>query len=206
MAAGGAGAKPAAAVKHQRQLTTFLPQAAAGPGQLQAAQQEQQQQEQWGPRQRGTADNPLRDAAPRPQERSLLATLYPSATAGSGSSSGGGQPSPAPQRTPQLAGRRMAARATPAASTLWSSAGACVAVAPTLGARLAAREAADPEGAAARKQPLARGGTCYPAGDETRALKRVRLEALRQELRMHEETAAQLRGMIAGLEREVGEG
>ena len=44
-------------------------------------------------------------------------------------------------------------------------------VAPTLGARLAQREAADPEAAAARKQPLARGGTAYPVGEETRALK-----------------------------------
>lgn len=100
----------------------------------------------------------------------------------------------------------MAARAAPAATTLWAGAGACVAVVPTLGERLAAKEAADPDGAAAHKQPLARGGTCYPAGDETRALKCVRLEALRQELRMHEETAVQLRAMIAGLEHEVGQG
>ncbi|PRW59584.1 adenylate guanylate cyclase [Chlorella sorokiniana] len=65
------------------------------------------------------------------------------------------------------------------------------------------REAADPEAVAARKQPLARGGTAYPVGEETRALKRVKLEALRQELATHEATVAELRRMIAGLEREL---
>lgn len=78
-------------------------------------------------------------------------------------------------------------------------------VAPTLCARLAQREAADPEAAASRQQPLARGGTAYPVGEESRALKRVKLEALREELRMHESTVAELKRMIAGLEREVGD-
>ena len=76
-----------------------------------------------------------------------------------------------PQRTPQLAGGRTLARAAPAGASLWAGAGACMPVAPTLTARLTQREAEDPEAAAARKQPLARGGTAYPVGEETRALK-----------------------------------
>lgn len=59
---------------------------------------------------------------------------------------------------------------------------------------------------AAHKQPPARGGTSYPAGDETRVLKRVRLEALGHDLRKHGEAAEQLRSIIAGLGQEVGEG
>lgn len=76
-------------------------------------------------------------------------------------------------------------------------------MAPTLTARLARREAELPDGAAARQQPLARGGTAYPVEQESRALKRVKLEALREELRHHEATVAELRGMVERLEREV---
>ncbi|KAL4426700.1 hypothetical protein ABPG77_004756 [Micractinium sp. CCAP 211/92] len=152
-------------------------------------------------------DNPHRDAAPRPEERALLASLYPAPQPAAANSPTPGAQGAAPQRlTPQLAGGRSLLRGAPAgAASLWAGAAACCAVAPTLGARLARREAADPDGAAARRQPLARGGTAYPAGEESRALKRVRLDALRQELRMHEETVAGLRAMIAQLERDVGE-
>jgi hypothetical protein len=76
-------------------------------------------------------------------------------------------------------------------------------VAPTLSDRLAQREAADSSAAAARQQPLARGGTAYPVGEESRALKAMKLEALRQELAHHESTVAELRAMVAQLEREV---
>lgn len=200
--AGGAGNKPAAA-KRQRQLTTFLPQVASGGSD--ATPRAGQRQQQQAAQQPSSSDSSMRDMGPRPQERALLASLYPS-TAGNSGSGGSKQQSPPPQRTPQLGGRRMAARAAPAAASLWAGAGSCMPVAPTLGARLAAREAADPEGAAARKQPLARGGTAYPAREESRALKRVKLEALREELRMHEGTVAELRRMIAGLEQEVGSG
>lgn len=72
-----------------------------------------------------------------------------------------------------------------------------------MAARLAQREAEQAQGAGAGRQPLARGGTAYPAAEESRALKRLKLEALRQELRHHEATAAELRRMIQGLEREV---
>lgn len=167
----------------------------------QAVQQEAQQQLTG-------ANNPHWDAAPRPEERALLASLYPAPQPAAANGPTSGAQGVAPQRlTPQPAGGRSLSRGAPAgAASLWAGAAACCAVAPTLGARLARREAADPEGVAARRQPLARGGTAYPAGEESRALKRVRLDALRQELRMHEETVAGLRAMIAQLERDVGEG
>jgi hypothetical protein len=74
---------------------------------------------------------------------------------------------------------------------------------------LAARKAAAEQqagGEAAPKQPLARGGTAYPADLESRALKRVKLEALKEELRHHEVTVAELRGMVQRLEQEVAGG
>ncbi len=40
--------------------------------------------------------------------------------------------------------------------------------------------------------------------DESRALRVLKLQALRQELAMHEETVAELRRVIAGLEAELG--
>lgn len=46
----------------------------------------------------------------------------------------------------------------------------------------------------------------FGQGDESRALKVMKLEGLRQELAMHEETAAQLRRMIADMEAELGQG
>lgn len=197
-AAADKGGRPGAA-KKQRQLT-LLPAAGDVPGSAPSRQQQQQQQAQPPAFQRQRVqpvDSSMCDAGPRPQERDLLAQLYPAAADAGGQGPAAGA---APRQTPQLGGRRTLSRT---ADVLWSGAGACTARAPTLGARLAQREAEDPDGAAARKQPLARGGTAYPAAEESRALKRVKLEALREELRMHESTVADLRRMIAGLEREV---
>lgn len=165
------------------------------------------QQEAWQQQQPASGVNPHRDASPRPEERALLASLYPSCQpAAADSPARAAEGSGPPARTPLLAGGRSLSRGAPAgAASLWAGAATCREVAPTLGARLAQREMSDPEGAAARRQPLARGGSAYPAGEESRALKRVRLDALRQELRMHEDTVAGLRAMIAQLEREVGE-
>jgi hypothetical protein len=39
--------------------------------------------------------------------------------------------------------------------------------------------------------------------DESRALRLLKLQALRQELAMHEETVAELRKVIAGMEAEL---
>jgi hypothetical protein len=183
----------------------------AGPGQRHQQQpQQQQQQRQQQPKQQREADGGMRDAGPRPEERALLAHLYPPAAAAAAARTAPAAAGQPPQLTPQLASGRSLARAAPAAASLWAGAGACQPVAPTLGARLAQREGADPAAAAARRQaqPLARGGAAYPpaADQESRALKRVKLEALREELRTHESTVAELRRMIAGLEREVEAG
>ncbi|KAL4458724.1 hypothetical protein ABPG75_013589 [Micractinium tetrahymenae] len=161
------------------------------------------QQQAWQQRHQPAGENPLREAGPRPKERALLASLYPPAQPAAAAV---GQAACAAAPTPQLAGGRSLSRGAPAgAASLWAGAAACCEVAPTLGARLAQRAAADPDCDAAKRQPLARGGTAYPAGEESRALRRVRLDALRQELRTHEETVAGLRAMIAQLEREIGE-
>lgn len=218
---GGSARQQPPGAKRQKQLsllpadrgaaaagTTAVPAGAHAGLAAAAASAGQVVQEAWQQRQPPAGDNPHRDAGPRPEERALLASLYPPpqpAAAHKPPAAAQGTP---PQRlTPQLAGGRSLARGAPAgAASLWAGAAACREVAPTLGARLAQREAADPEGAATRRQPLARGGTAYPAGEESRALKRVRLDALRQELRTHEETVVSLRAMIAQLEREVGDG
>ena len=177
-AAGGGGGKPAAA-KKQRQLT-LLPANGTLPAEDDGAVQQHQQQQQglaqpppFQQQRQVPVDASMSEAAPRPQERALLASLYPAAAGAAGGGPAGAQQAAQqpPQRTPQLAGGRTVARAAPAAASLWAGAGACMPVAPTLAARLAQREAADPEAAAARKQPLARGGTAYPVGEESRALK-----------------------------------
>jgi hypothetical protein len=202
-AAAAATGRPAAS-KKQRQLTL---QGAGGEGAGPGQRQQQQPQQHQHAQQQQEVNGGMRDAGPRPEERALLAHLYPPVAAAvvAGAAAAG-----QPQRTPKLASDRSLARATPAGASLWAGAGACQPVAPTLGARLAQREGADPAASAARRQaqPLARGGATYPTApdQESRALKRVKLEALREELRTHESTVAELRRMIAGLEREVESG
>jgi hypothetical protein len=93
----------------------------------------------------------------------------------------------------------------PPAASLWAGAGACRTVAPPLEARLAARRAAG--GAPGGGEALARGGRApqpFTFAEETGALKAVRLQALREELRAHEATAGELRRQVAVLEAELG--
>lgn len=197
----GGGNNQQAAPKRQKQLTL---QTEVG-GAAAPAQQQQQQQPGAHPnacasprRQQGgeATGSSMRNAGPRPAERALLAALYPPQPAA------GVQPA-AGHRTPTLVGGRSVARAVPPGVSLWTCTATCQPVAPLLGARLAAGEAEDPEAAAAKRQPLARGGTAVPAGEESLPVKRMRLDALRDELRSHEATVAQLRAMVGQMEREV---
>jgi hypothetical protein len=76
-----------------------------------------------------------------------------------------------------------------------------------LEARLLQRQEREPEAAAtAAAQPLARGCVGQmpvAAAAESRASKQMKVATLREELRMHEETSAELRSMIASLEAEL---
>lgn len=226
--------RPAAA-KRQRHLTDLLPATsgeeplapAAGQQQAQRHQQARppaEQQPQRKERQQpegsvavavagwSSSAFPLLSEGPRLQERSLLDQLYPvqpSHVAAEAPQQGGAAAAAAAggvRHTPLLPAGRTLPRAALAGASLWAGAGTCQPVAPLLAARLAEREAGDPEATAARRQPLARGGTAYPVDLETRALKRLKLEALRDELKQHEATVADLRRMVQELEREVAGG
>jgi hypothetical protein len=190
-AAGGGGGDQPAAAKRQKQLTMGGCMVAAAAEQQGAAPSGFQQQQ---------GDVSMRDAGPRPQERALLAALYPPQPAVAAAA----QQAAHQQRTPQLLGGRSVARFAPASASLWAGSATCQAVAPLLEARMARREAEDPAAAAAKRQPLARGGATAPPNEEGRALKLQRLEALREELRSQEATVAQLRGMVGQLEAELG--
>lgn len=100
-----------------------------------------------------------------------------------------------------------AAQRVPPERSLWACAATGLEVAASLQARLLQRQEQESEAAAAATaQPLARGCVGQlpvAAAAESRASKLMKVAALREELRMHEETAAELRAMIAGLEAEL---
>jgi hypothetical protein len=108
--------------------------------------------------------------------------------------------------------------------SLWTCAAECREIADNVDARLLRKRRApdeanaegdtsgDGRSAAATPNPsvhvpvplIGRGGTAYPRADESRALKLVKLEALRQELVTHQRTVADLMCMVAELEAELG--
>lgn len=134
----------------------------------------------------------------RPKERTLFASLYP--VQGGGVDVAQCVHAPPVRLRPSTACR--AAR-VPAEASLWRAAGDCQRVLPGVEDRLNKRRAEHGvEGTASEK--LARGGTAYPQVDESRALKLMKLDALRQELAMHEQTVADLRHIINGMERDLG--
>lgn len=106
---------------------------------------------------------------------------------------------------------------TPSRS-LWTSAARCIEVTAGLDARLLAksnpstnpgsigggRNAQGNGQAGMQQERLYRGGLSYNRNDEQVALKRMKLEALKQELKAQEESVAELRGMITDLEAEIG--
>lgn len=201
----GASSQRPAAPKKQAQLSFGRQQ----------QRQQQQAQQQYDPgdasTERAVAGGDAAEDKQRCQELTLLGQLFSSPTPHARpTAKDGGEQGPAahvPQlRTPKLPPSRVqAAHGTPSAS-LWAAAATCTEVAPRVEERLALRRAADPAAAAARAAPLARGGSALPAGEESRATKRVKLEALRQELATHEQTVADLRAMIRQLEVELSGG
>lgn len=145
-------------------------------------------------------------AAPAPGERSaeqqLLSQLYPSRE-GFGAAQleeDGADPGPTPPLPPAAA--LPGARVAPGAS-LFACAATYETVADTLEERLEKRRAEQP---GAATQPLGRGGVTYVRPEESTATKLLKLAALRDELRCHEETLSDLRRMIAELEAEMGQG
>ena len=187
-------------------LACALPAPAAAPkpeaqGGAPRLQQQQVQRRRdpahpWG-------NNPGSSAAGvRPREQALLDDLYPGRAAG-------GEEEEDLRCTPLMPPTEAppAAQRVPPERSPWACAATGVEVAASLQARLLQRQEREPEAAAAAAaQPLARGCVGQlpvAASAESRASKLMKVAALREELRMHEETAAELRAMIAGLEAEL---
>lgn len=152
---------------------------------------------------------PALAAAPPPSapgapsaEQQLLTRLYPSRGGDgvAGMAEDGADPGPTPPLPPAAA--LPAARVSPG-SSLFACASRYEPVADTLEERLEKRRAEQP---GAVQQPLGRGGVTYTRPEETTATKLLKLQALRDELRCHEETVAELRRMVAELEAELGPG
>jgi len=135
----------------------------------------------------------------RSTEQKLLVTLYPKAP----ESDGGGVSQP----TPPLAqpGALTNCKRVAADSSLWTSAALGQQVTETLEARLEKRKVALPSGPQQLEEELWRGGVTYSRADETRALKAMKLQALREELESHERTVTELRRLIQDVEAELGQ-
>ena len=184
-AAGGGGAAVAAPPRKQAQLRFPLAGQAASDSSSGSSDDEQV-------------------AGRRRREQELLQELFPllpgrelagCPAAGAGAAGGGGEggvvasrsAAALQQATPLLRRSRLQEARGPLAASLWAGAAAGQALAPRIGARLEQRRRPDLEGGAACSAPLVRGGSVLPAGEESRGTKRIKLEALRQELATHEQ-------------------
>ncbi len=148
-------------------------------------------------------------------EQALLLNLYPATNNNNArylaaaptevvlyANADGGAPLPTPPLPPTTA---LASARVPASTSLFTSAAHCKQVTDTLEARLEKRRTEQPPGSKSipSNEELGRGGVTFPKVEESRALKSMKLRALKEELRTHESTVLELKRLIAGLEAEL---
>ena len=85
-------------------------------------------------------------------------------------------------------------------ASLFASAGRCEAITDSLESRLEKKRAQQP---VAVPEPLARGGVSFSRVEEDKALKAMKLKALKEELRTHQATVEELTRLIGEMEREL---
>jgi len=110
-------------------------------------------------------------------------------------------PLPTPPLPPTTA---LASARVPQSTSLFTSAAHCKQVTETLEARIERRRSERPSGIGGDShEQLARGGVTFTKVEESRALKAMKLRALKEELRTYENTVAELKSLVAGLEAEL---
>lgn len=149
----------------------------------------------------------------KPVEQALLSALYPGKrkTAHLGYTTGAAgadelenealSPQPTPPLPPPAA---LATSRVAHSASLFASAARCEAVTASLESRLEKKRSGQAPGAAS--EPLARGGISFSRVEEDRALKLMKLRALRDELRTHEATVVELKRLIGEMEADLGPG
>ncbi|KAL4535196.1 hypothetical protein Ndes2437A_g05926 [Nannochloris sp. 'desiccata'] len=111
-------------------------------------------------------------------------------------------PLPTPPLPPTTA---LASARVPHSTSLFTSAAHCKQVTETLESRIEKRRIERPPGNGIdSNEQLGRGGITFTKVEESRALKAMKLQALKEELKMHESTVTELKKLIAGLEEELG--
>ena len=112
-------------------------------------------------------------------------------------------PLPTPPLPPTTA---LASARVPCSISLFTSAAHCKQVTETLESRIEKRRAERPLGnGGTGNEELGRGGLTFSKVEESRALKAMKLQALKEELRTHENTVIELKKLIEGLETELGQ-